>query len=130
MKGPHEPTYFTDRSLGKRFPEALAEAGIAVATHDRYFGPQAPDDVWLAAAAQYDWIALTRDARICYSPLALKTIAESKAKLFVLVGKMNGEQCIALFLKWQQRVGQVAHGESRPFIAKVRRDGVNVWRTF
>jgi len=40
--------YFTDRDLGKRFPEILAAVGLNVERHGDHFAPDTPDEVWLA----------------------------------------------------------------------------------
>ena len=40
--------FFTDRDLGKRFPEILAAAGLTVKRHDDLFPPNCPDEQWLA----------------------------------------------------------------------------------
>jgi hypothetical protein len=40
--------FFTDRDLGKRFPEILASAGLSVKRHDDLFPPDCPDERWLA----------------------------------------------------------------------------------
>jgi hypothetical protein len=37
-------TYFTDRDLGKKFPQILAEAGLPVERHADLFAPDGPDD--------------------------------------------------------------------------------------
>ena len=41
--------FFTDRDLGKRFPEILREASLTVQCHGDHFEPETPDEVWLAA---------------------------------------------------------------------------------
>ena len=120
-------TFFTDRDLGHRFAQLLRDAGVRVERHDDHFKPTAPDDEWIAKVGERGWIALTRDARIRYSPLALSVLRESKARVFVLVGKLTTEQAAELFLRWQSRVEALVAGETKPFIAKVRRDGVHIW---
>jgi hypothetical protein len=60
--------YFTDRDLGKRFPEILAAAGLNVERHGDHFAPDTPDEVWLEKVGKRGWIALTHDRRIRYKP--------------------------------------------------------------
>jgi len=86
MNERHEVTYFTDRDLGRKLPEALKAHGLVVETHDDHFGPQTPDDEWLEKVGVNGWLAITRDGRIRYSPLALRVLMQSGARLFVLVG--------------------------------------------
>jgi hypothetical protein len=40
-------TFFTDRDLGKRFPEILEAAGLAVERHADHFAPDTRDEDWL-----------------------------------------------------------------------------------
>ena len=130
MNGPHELTFFTDGDLGHRFAQLLLDAGVRVERHDDHFQPTTPDDEWIAAVARRGWISLTRDTRIRYSPLALSVLKQSKARLFVLVGKLMTTDAAGMFLKWRTRIERLAETESAPFIAKVRRDGVKVWVRF
>jgi hypothetical protein len=60
--------FFTDRDLGKRFPEILASAGLSVKRHDDLFPPNCPDEQWLAHIGEAGWIAITHNARIRYTP--------------------------------------------------------------
>jgi hypothetical protein len=43
--------FFTDRDLGKRFPEILANTGLSVERHDDVFPPDCPDETWLDVGA-------------------------------------------------------------------------------
>jgi hypothetical protein len=48
---------FTDRDLGKRFPEILRLAGLTVGRHQDLFAPDTADETWLEAVGQRGWIA-------------------------------------------------------------------------
>jgi hypothetical protein len=89
MNGPRELIFFTDRDLGRRFPSILRRAGVRIEQHDDHFGPETPDEEWIGEIGRRGWTAVTRDARIRYSPLALSVLMESGAQLFVLVGKLT-----------------------------------------
>jgi hypothetical protein len=65
---PDDLAFFTDRDLGKRFPETLAAAGLKVVKHADLFPPDCPDETWLAKVGAEGWIAVTHDARIRYKP--------------------------------------------------------------
>ena len=39
--------YFTDRDLGKRFPEILTAAGLTIERHADHFLPDTADEMWL-----------------------------------------------------------------------------------
>ena len=60
--------FFTDRDLGKRFPEIPAAAGLSVKRHDDLFPPDCPDEQWLSQIGESGWIAITHNARIRYIP--------------------------------------------------------------
>ncbi len=126
MKEPRELVYFTDRDLGRQLPEALKAAGLKVETHDDHFGPLTPDDEWLATVGAKGWLAISRDARIRDSPLALRVLMESQAKLFVLVGNLSTSECIDLVIRRRRRIEALAEAHTAAFIAKIRRDGVHL----
>jgi len=127
MSEPREPIFFSDRDLGKQFPALLIVAGVSVEQHDDHFGPEASDEEWIGEVGQRKWVAITRDARIRYSPLALTILMESGTRLFVMVGKLRTTEAAELFLKWRAQIVTTSLRESGAFIAKVRRDGVHVW---
>jgi hypothetical protein len=117
----------TDRDLGHQFPETLRAAGLWVERHDDHFGQLTPDPEWIGEIGRRGWIALTRDTRIRYSPLAVETLMESGARLFVIVGRLTTAEAAAIFLRQRKRVERLLRKESRPFIGKIRRDTVEVW---
>jgi hypothetical protein len=55
--------YFTDRDLGKLFPETLAAAGLAVERHHDLFPPDGPDEQWLEHCGRNARIAITHNER-------------------------------------------------------------------
>jgi len=71
MNEPRELVFFTDRDLGRQFPATLRAAGVRVERHDDHFGPDTLDEEWIGEIGRRGWVAVTRDARIRYSPLAL-----------------------------------------------------------
>jgi hypothetical protein len=127
MNEPRELVFFTDRDLGRRFPALLRAAGVRLERHDDHFGPDTPDEEWIGEIGRRGWIAVSRDARIRYSPLALSVLMESGTRLFVLVGKLTTTEAAETFLKWRERIVEAVVSERGPFIAKIRRDGVYIW---
>lgn len=126
MNEPRDLVFFTDRDLGHQFPERLREFGVRVEQHDDHFGPQTPDAEWIGEIGRRGWVAVTRDARIRYSPLALGTLMESGARLFVMVGKLTTTEAVELFLRSLGLVERLVRKENQPFIAKIRRDGIHM----
>jgi|HubBroStandDraft_1064217.scaffolds.fasta_scaffold00671_21 hypothetical protein len=127
MNGLRELVFFTDRDLGRQFPAALRQAGLQIEQHDDHFGPETLDEEWIGEIGRRGWVAVTRDARIRYSPLALSVLMEFGTQLFVLVGKLTTAEAAETFLKWRERIAETVAGERGPFIAKIRRDGVHIW---
>lgn len=56
------PVFFTDRDLGKKFPEILRAGGLTVERHADHFQHDTPDEVWLREIGRKGWIAVTHDA--------------------------------------------------------------------
>jgi phage portal protein BeeE len=52
---------------------------------------------------------------------------ESRARVFVFVGKLTTSEAADTFLKWRERVVSIALREGNAFIAKIRRDAVIMW---
>jgi hypothetical protein len=127
MSGPRELVFFSDRDLGRQFPALLRAAGVQIERHDDHFQPDTPDDQWIGEIGRRRWIAVTRDTRIRYSPLALSILMQSNAQLFVLVGKLTTTQAAEAFLRWRKRITAMVLEEPGAFIAKIRRDGVYMW---
>jgi len=127
MNEQHEIVYFTDRDLGHQFPEKLRAAGLKVKRHDDHFGQLTPDEEWISEVGRRGWVAVTRDARIRYSPLALETLMSSGARLFAIVGRLTTDEAAEVFLRQRHRIERLLQKETEAFIGKVRRDGVKVW---
>lgn len=79
--------FFTDRDLGKRFPEILAGAGIRVERHADHFAHDCPDETWREEVSQRRWVAVTHDGRIRYKPNELAAVVRHKV---ALIGKHLG----------------------------------------
>ena len=60
--------YFTDRDLGKRFPEILTAAGLTVERHHDLFPPDGSDEQWLEHCGTKARIGITHNKRIRYAP--------------------------------------------------------------
>jgi hypothetical protein len=80
--------YFTDRDLGKRFPDILAAAGLTVERHDTLFSERTSDPEWLEYCGTHDRIALTHNERIRYVPNELAAVIRHRVKLVIVSGKL------------------------------------------
>lgn len=113
--------FFTDRDLGKRFPKALAEAGILVEPHHSHFTHDTPDDKWLAAIGKRGWFALTHNKRIRYTPNEIAAVRTHGVGLFVLVGRAPLAELAESFIVSQDAVERFIDANRRPFVAKIHR---------
>jgi hypothetical protein len=113
--------YFTDRDLGKRFPEILKSGGLTVERHADHFAPDTPDEVWLEAVGKRGWIALTHDRRIRYKPNERDTVMRHGVALLVIVGAAPFPDLARAFVAMLPRIEQFLTRHKPPFIAKVYR---------
>lgn len=113
--------FFTDRDLGKQFPEILAAAGFKVERHADHFKPDCPDDEWLEAVGKKGWIAITHDRRIRYKPNELAAVVRHRVALLVVIGKAPFPQLATHFVATVPKIVEFLSQNTAPFIAKVYR---------
>jgi len=113
--------FFTDRDLGKRFPEILTAAGLAVKRHDDLFPPNCPDEEWLARVGRAGWIAITHNARIRYMPNERDAVIRHGVSLLVVVGKAPLKDLAESFIATLPRIEAFLEKHRAPVIAKVYR---------
>ena len=113
--------YFTDRDLGKRFPEILKSGGLTVERHADHFADDAPDELWLEQCGKRRWIALTHDRRIRYKPNELNAVMQHGVALLVIVGKAPFPDLARSFVNSRAVIESFLHGRKPPFIAKIYR---------
>lgn len=115
------PVFFTDRDLGKRFPEILAAAGLTVERHDALFPPDCRDEEWLAYVGQSGRIAISHDLRIRYRPNERAALVHHRVGLLVVVGKAPLKELAENFVLTMPRIAAFLSNRKAPFIAKVYR---------
>lgn len=115
------PVFFTDRNLGKGFPEALRAANLEVEPHSAHFEHDTPDEIWLAAIGARGWIAITHDARIRYKPNELLAVMSHSVALLVLVGTAPFSELAQSFVRTIPQITHFVASHSPPYIAKVYR---------
>ena len=113
--------YFTDRDLGKRFPEILTTAGLTVERHHDLFPPDGPDEQWLEHCGRNGRIALTHNERIRYTPNELAAVVEHRVALLVVVGKVPLAQLAENLVNTVSRIEEFLDSHHPPYIAKVYR---------
>lgn len=113
--------YFTDRDLGKRFPEILAAAGLTVERHHDHFAPGSPDEEWLEAVGKRGWVVITHDQRIRYKPNELAAVIKHSVALLVVIGHAPYPQLAKHFVATAPKIDAFLAAHKRPLIAKVYR---------
>lgn len=121
MSGQHEYIFFTDRDLGKQFPDILKKAGIRVERHVDHFADDADDEEWLKEISKRGWYVLTHDQRIRYKPNEIAAVKNFKIGLFVIIGKAPFAELAQNFVLTYPKLIRFMRINSRPFIAKVYR---------
>jgi hypothetical protein len=113
--------YFTDRDLGKRFPEILRSSGLKVERHADHFADDTPDVTWLETVGKRGWIAVTHDRRIRYKPNELDAVVRNGVALLVVVGAAPFPDLARAFVATLPGIERFLAGHQPPFIAKVYR---------
>ena len=121
MNAPPEYVFFTDRDLGKQFPEALRQAAIRVERHGDHFADDAKDEDWLREVGQRNWYVLTHDKRMRYRPNEIAAIERFKVGVFLIVGKAPFLELAQNFVLTFPHVVKFIEENPRPFIAKIFR---------
>jgi hypothetical protein len=113
--------YFTDRDLGKRFPELLAAAGLKIERHLDLFPPDGSDEQWLEYCGRNGRIAITHNERIRYTPNELAAVKLHTVSLLVVIGKAPLAELAENFVRTLPRIEAFLTDRNPPFIAKVYR---------
>lgn len=75
--------------------------------------------MWLEACGENGWVALSRDQRIQYTPLAQETIMRAGVRLFVLIGKHPHARLARNLVNTFDRVLECIDRNEDGFIARV-----------
>lgn len=115
------PVLFTDRDLGKKFPQILRDAGFTVERHADHFAADTPDEQWLEAIGHRRWIAITHDGRIRYKPNELAAVMRHGVSLLVVIGHAPYAELAQAFVATRERILHFIDQHEPPYIAKVYR---------
>ena len=113
--------FFTDRDLGKRFPDILVSAGLTVERHQDLFPHDCPDEQWLQYVGENSRVAITHDGRIRYKPNELAAVQRHRVGLLVVVGKAPFPLLALHFVDTMPMISTFLAQHEAPFIAKVYR---------
>lgn len=110
--------------------EKLRDAGLKVESHHVRFRHNTEDETWLEVVGEKKWIVFTRDKMIGRRKLQLDALFNSGVKAFVLVtDDLTDAQNADLIIKSMDKIFQMIDENRIPFIAKIRKDAVVLWKT-
>lgn len=113
--------YFTDRDLGKRFPDILSSAGLTVERHHDLFPADGSDEQWLEHCGKNGRIALSHNQRIRYTPNELAAVIRHRVALVIVSGKVPLPDLAHNFVATLPRIEAFLSVHEPPYIAKVYR---------
>jgi len=113
--------FFTDRDLGKQFPNLLSQAGLTIEKHVDHFADIAKDEEWLTEVGRRGWYAITHDQRIRYKPNEKAAVMQAGVGLLVLIGTALFSELARNFIVTFPKIEQFINEQPRPFIARVYR---------
>jgi hypothetical protein len=113
--------YFTDRDLGKAFPEILRTAGLTVERHRDLFPPEGSDEQWLEHCGRNARIGITHNERIRYTPNELAAVVQHRVAVLVVVGKVPLADLARSFVSTLPKIEEFVDAHEPPYIAKVYR---------
>ena len=113
--------YFTDRDLGKRFPDILAAAGLTVERHHDLFPADGSDGQWLEYCGTQDRIAITHNERIRYTPNELAAVVRYRVPLLVVIGKAPFSVLAENFVRTLPKIEAFLDAQNPPYVAKIYR---------
>ena len=113
--------YFTDRDLGKRFPEILADAGLRVERHHDLFPADGSDEQWLEYCGRNGRITVSHNERIRYTPNELAAVKEYGVTLLIVMGKARFPELARNFVLTLKGIEALIEAHRPPLIAKVYR---------
>lgn len=119
-------TFFTDRQLGRyTVPDALRAAGARVEVHDQHFDQDTPDEAWLRAVGERDWVVISKDENIRRNPLERTAYEEAKVRGFILTAtEASGAEIGELLSRCLYGMVRRSAGRPGPFLYTISRDGV------
>jgi len=110
--------------------EKLRDAGLKVESHHVRFRHNTEDETWLEIVGEKKWIVFTRDKMIGRRKIQLDALFNAGVKAFVLVtDELTDAQNAEIIIKLIDKIFEMIEENRMPFIAKIRKDAVVLWKT-
>ena len=116
-------TFFFDRSVGKRIPEALRSLRgfpFPVEYHQLWFDSDEDDDIWLPRVGDWGWTVIGHDWSYHQKTAELAALKQYNIGCFYLWGSEAPDwQVLQCFARAYDRIETAIKTTSRPFIFKI-----------
>lgn len=124
--------FFVDRCLGKNtVPETLRQTGLKVEVHSDRFPDEKElnDAYWLIECGKRGWVVLTKDREIRRNDLERIALMNAGVASFILISAhSSGQDNANALIKSLPRIARFLKHKSKPFIARVNKNGeVELW---
>jgi hypothetical protein len=108
-------------TFGKRFPEILTAAGLAVERHHDLSPPDGSDEQWLEHCGRNACVAITHNERIRYTPNELSAVIAHHVALLVVIGKVPLAELARNFVNTLPKIEAFLDEHEPPYIVKAYR---------
>lgn len=118
-------TLFIDRDIwSHRLDAALRAAGISFVAHRDRFPDDTPDNEWIAAVAEHDWVIVTRDRRIRYRANEVAAVRRGRLHMFALTsGNVSAAETAAIVVKSWPAIQRAVAATAPPMMWSITRGG-------
>ena len=94
-----------------------------------HFKHNTADETWLEVVGEKKWIVFTRDKMIGKRKLQFHALLNAGVKAFVLVTEdLRDAENAEIVIRLIDKVFDMIEEHKRPFIAKIRKDDVVLWK--
>jgi len=113
--------FFTDRDLGKQFPEILRAAGVSVERHGDRFAPDGSDEEWLEYCGGSGRVAISHNRRIRHTPNELAALVRHRAMLLIIIGNAPVRELARNFVHTLPKIEALLSRNEPPLVARIYR---------
>jgi hypothetical protein len=114
------PTFFLDRTHGRRTSKLLSSVGMSVILHHRWFIKEAPDPEWIAKCGLEQWVVLSGDKSIETVPENRQAVIDAKCKvLFFNDTNSLPEEWAAAVIVGRPKLFEIIEHNDGPFFVTI-----------
>jgi hypothetical protein len=115
-----KPTFFLDRTHGKRTSRLLTSVGMNVILHRKWFIDEAPDPEWIAKCGKEEWVILSGDKSIEAVPENQQAVIDAKCKVFFFNDTNSyPEEWAAAVIVGREKLFEIIEHNNGPFFVTI-----------